>query len=471
MAKRNRSKLGATKDGERRSNRKAGRRSDRRESLGFDPTLLGLGALVLLPPFFFLPGLSDAFRLPKTLLCETLALVSLGLLCLRLGDRSPRELARRLVRLPALHAVLPILVLAVLGLAFTSYPVHVRQALPSLFVGAVSLVGWAWLVDDRERRLLLRLAALPAIALAGLVILQYHGLSTPFEFEGRITERIALTSLAGGAFDLAAYLVLPILVALAAAHGAPTSTWRRLWLGMALVCAYAVVITSTFTAIIALVAGLVVLSLHLLPRRRLGALVAALVVVGVVVSAVGPLAPRVQKKAQAVATGDPNRVLTGRLDGWRAALYMAENHPLTGVGLGAYRPAYGPARHALRLEGVEFYRGQHQAYFVNAHSDPLEALGELGVPGLLAVLWAGALAVRGCRWQLLASSGTHGAGERALLPAGLLALGLMGLVYFPFHLALVAYPWLIFLGGPLSASAPTSPTGDPELPKAGEGAA
>src|SRR3712207_7132617 len=49
------------------------------------------------------------------------------------------------------------------------------------------------------------------------------------------------------------------------------------------------------------------------------------------------------------------RSLTGRLDGWRAALWMVREHPWTGVGHGAYRPEYVPAMNHLLDRGVQMY--------------------------------------------------------------------------------------------------------------------
>ncbi|MCG8461609.1 MAG: O-antigen ligase family protein [Holophagales bacterium] len=275
-----------------------------------------------------------------------------------------------------------------------------------------------------------------------------------------------MTSLAGGAFDLAGYLVLPVLVAAVAAWTSAGRRARIAWIGLAVLGSYTILITATFTAIAALGAGLLVLGAWLLPRRRFLAALAALMLIGLLAASVDPLRPRVEKKLGAVARGEVNKVLTGRLDPWRAALWMAREEPATGVGQGAFRAAFGHARLALVAEGVEFYRGQKQTYFVNAHSDLLEALAEWGVPGLLAVLCAGGLFARGLlrsigKARIEGEGAARGRPEAALAIAAGLALGVMALTYFPFHLALVAYPWLLFASGPLSLGAPPAPSPDP----------
>ncbi len=63
----------------------------------------------------------------------------------------------------------------------------------------------------------------PAALLALLGILQFHDLIHPFGFESQSTERLQLTSLAGGAFDLSGYLLLPALFALRELYRAATA--------------------------------------------------------------------------------------------------------------------------------------------------------------------------------------------------------------------------------------------------------
>ena len=89
-----------------------------------------------------------------------------------------------------------------------------------------------------------------------------------------------------------------------------------------------------------------------------------------------------------MARGDWNSVLTGRLDGWRAAVWMFERHPLAGVGQGAYQPEFVPAKLALLDRGVLFFPALTQVGgFGNAHNEILEAAADWGIPGLLALAW------------------------------------------------------------------------------------
>jgi hypothetical protein len=166
-------------------------------------------AVLLVPPLLLVPTLKEPFRLPKLLASEGLALASLAVLCLALLDRRLPPL-RTLVRHPALLAVVPLLGLAALSLFTTEHPEHVREALWSFAVGAVALVGWSLGLDQRLR--LLPFAVAPALFLAMVGALQFHGFVNRW-FVPSGPERLGLTSLAGSVGDFAAFLVLPALVA------------------------------------------------------------------------------------------------------------------------------------------------------------------------------------------------------------------------------------------------------------------
>ncbi len=131
-------------------------------------------------------------------------------------------------------------------------------------------------------------------------------------------------------------------------------------------------------------------------------------------------------------------MLTGRLDGWRAALWMIREHPWTGVGHGAYRPEYVPAMNELLDRGVQMYPQHLQPVFANAHNEYLEAVADWGLLGVVALAWG--------LWVLVAAlRRARGEDERALAWAGVAALAVLSLVYFPFRIALLAFPALLFL--------------------------
>ena len=417
---------------------------------------LSLWLLFLLVPLAFSRTAHDSFRLPKLLLSECLALMSLFFLAPRLRSVG-RVDWRAFCRQPVVLAVAPILAVASLGLVTSDHPLHVREALVPLWIGAACLVGWSLALSADEHLKLLRGLILPATVLSVSAILQFHGWFTPFEFERNVSERIGLTSFAGGAFDLAAYLVLPCLVVQSSlrADGSTRAegSKRRRWLLAAatLICVYAMVATQTLTALLALAAGSLVLWSTRLPRRRFAAFAASIALAAAVLGiGFAPLRDRLDRKLGSLLEGDVNQVLTGRLDGWRAAVWMLRQEPWTGVGHGAYRAEFGTAKAALWQQGVQFYKSQHRVYFSNAHSDVLEALAEWGLPAVPALLWAGFLVIRGQR-RLAKAARDPGAGDAhngidiELMSAGLVVLTLLASTNFPFRLALVAFPAILFI--------------------------
>jgi O-antigen ligase len=407
-----------------------------------------LWSLVLAAPFVLASMAKESFREPKLLAGEWLVLASLT--CFSWGLR--RVASVRLVdvwRLPAVRLVVPCLVVATAGLAASRHPLQVREALIDLWIGAAALVGWSVALPAPRLERLLRGLLWPVSLMALLGILQYHGLQ-PLALAGlQPGSRLAITSLAGNPGDLAAYLVLPCLVA-------QSSLGRRLragekwtipgvW-GTALALAvslYALLLTQTLAALAAVLIGSLMLWAPRVPRRRAAVFLAGFgLAVALVVAGVPPLRQRVAEKARVLAQGDWNELLTGRLDGWRTAVWMLREHPLTGVGHGAYRTEFSPAKLALLDRGVPFYAGAKEVGFANAHNEFLEAGAEWGIPGLLAL--ASAL------WVLLAVLRRARGEDRALAWAGTAALGILSLVDFPFHIALVAFPALLFLSWALS---------------------
>jgi O-antigen ligase len=406
--------------------------------------MIFLWFLILLPPFLLAQVAKESFREPKLLASEWMALASV--VCLGLGLwRLEQVRLADLWRLPAVRIVLPVLAIATAGLAVSRHPAHTREALADLWIGAVCLVAWSATLPAARIERLLRGMLWPAALLAAIGIGQFHGWWQPLQFFGLTPgSRLAITSYAGNPGDLGAYLVLPVLIAQEALWRRLRSgeSWRRtaVWgtaVALAL-CLYALLLTQTIAAMVAGFAGSVLLWGALLPRRRAAALLAGgIVALVLVIALVPPLRQRVVEKARAAAEMDLNGFLSGRLDGWRTAAWMLRQHPLTGVGHGAYRPEFVPAKLALLDRGVPFFAGQTQVVFANAHDEFLEAGAEWGVPGLVALAWAG--------WVLLTSLRKLPAERRPLACAGTAALALLALAYFPFRVALVAFPYLLFL--------------------------
>jgi O-antigen ligase len=405
-----------------------------------------LWLLVLVMPLVFAPLAKESFRQPKLLAAEWLALASLAGFAWGLS-RVERVGLADLWRPAAVRIVAPMLAVATLGLAFTSHPFHVREALIDLWIGAAALVGWSVALPVSRLERLLRGLLWPAFLLALIGIAQYHGVWQPLRFATlEAGSRLAITSLAGNPGDLAAFLVLPGLVAqdlLRRRTGWGPGTW-----GVALALAvsvYAMLLTQTLAAVAALLAGSLLLWGARMPRRRIALLFAGgAVIMALLVAGVAPLRERVVFKWQEMTRGNWNSVLTGRFDGWRAAVWMLERHPLAGAGQGAYAAEFAPAKLALLDRGVVFFPGLTEgSVFTNAHNDVLEAVAEWGFPGLLALAW-GLWVLLGALRQKTGDTGGEPE-DQALAWAGVAALAVLSLVDFPFRTALVGFPALLFL--------------------------
>ncbi len=410
-------------------------------------TLWPLWLLVVIMPLVFAPSLQNNFRLPKLLVAEVLAALSLVALAFRLRDVSQVDL-RAMLRRPVVWACGGVLLVAGLGLLTSTHPVFVRPALRTLALALVALVVWESAVRLTELRKLFIALTFPAGVLAVLAVLQYHGIYQPFPLEVDANSRLALTSLAGSPFDLATFLVIPILIAQGALARRDLGRSRAGWLVLLGVCLYAVALTQTLSALAAIGFGSILLWMQLVDRRRLiilavtGAVVAAALFAGA-----RPLRQRVIAKVEQVRDGNLNDALTGRLDGWRTAWWMLERRPVVGIGHGAYRAEFAEARLALVARGVRFYRSQQQPFFENPHSDLLAAAvgwGWLGVVALVAGLgFLGRASARA--WRTWRAQGTVGTIDAAVASAALGATLLQTTATFPLHLAMVVYPLLVLI--------------------------
>jgi O-antigen ligase len=254
------------------------------------------------------------------------------------------------------------------------------------------------------------------------------------------------------------------------------------------VCAYAVAVTQTLAALAAVVLGSLILWGMVLfgaeagagagagerpgesgqdeagaPRGRSGAWRPALLLGAILALAVGVVVAVPSLRARAAAKllqarqGSWDEVLTGRLDGWRAALWMFDQHPWAGVGHGAYRVEFAPAKLALLARGTAFSPGQQQN-FVNAHDEILEVAADCGLPGLATLLWGSWVVVAALRRRPPGSLGSPGPADvlgHALAVAGTAALAVLCLVDFPFRIGLLAFPALLFLAWVLRPAAGT----------------
>ena len=407
---------------------------------------LSVWLLVLVPPLLLMPELREAFRLPKLMAAELLGLASLVFLGAAASPRWPDW--RRALQSPAVLLAAPLLLVATLTLVSTDHTARVADSLVSLWIGLGCLVGWSLGFDRRFLERTLHGLVWPALVLAGVGLGQrYFGLEiVPLGLDE--ANRLAMTSLAGNPGDLAAFLVLPgLLVQLRLARARTRTDTRLFWGAVLFLILWALAATASLTPLAALILGTAILWASKLRRRHSWTVVAGalagVVALGVVAVAVVPtLRSRAGSVWESLRAGEVDAFLSGRPDGWKAAFWMVEENPLLGVGHGAYGAEFGEAKLALIDDGVSFFSGHQFPYFSNAHAEPLQVLAEWGLVGIAALLWSVLVFLRRCR-----SPGGGGQADREradLVWSAVAALIPLAILGFPFRVALVAYPWLLF---------------------------
>ena len=321
---------------------------------------------------------------------------------------------------------------------------HFRAAFADFIIAVACLVSWTMAIQAAALWRVLGWTIVPAAIVAVL------GLNRSWGWLGLLdwlpvqapTDRLRLTSTLGNPGDLAALVVLPLLVALNRVARAPRI--ELLALVVAIIALTAVLaVTATLAALAAAGLGMAVLLGFVMRRRgmlnRRAVLGTAILAAGVATAAVmTPLGTRVTDKIGQLARGDVNAFLTGRLDGWRAAMDMLGRRPISGVGHGAFRAEYADTRLALVERGVPMFAEQTNVMMATPHNELLSVAAEQGVPGVLALAWA--------VWRLCrAARRVADDARRAMAWSGLAALAAPALVWFPFHAPTVAWPWLLFI--------------------------
>jgi len=165
-------------------------------------------------------------------------------------------------------------------------------------------------------------------------------------------------------------------------------------------------------------------------KRRWG--LTAAVVLGLVV-VVGVMGDRLSQKLTLMDDS-----IEARLVNWRAAVAMVPEHPVIGTGLGGYQLGNVKKLAELYPEGLPDVTSGSRFY--QAHQDGLQLTVELGIPGLLLVLWLGLVIVKALRLdQGLPLP------ERTGLLIGLLALAVASCFGFPLHIPVTAAALVVVL--------------------------
>lgn len=303
------------------------------------------------------------------------------------------------VKLTSSAALLGVLVLVLVGRQLLSNPpsiVHTQLDIPVLLFAAASVVSLAGLTGNLSVQVVALLKAFGGFAIFFIATQTVRSLSdallvigsiiatglvqavqtlVPFVTEGQATSvdtRATGTLIDANLFAGYLVLVIPLVLALGLAFHHRWATLPTIAATLALTAALAV--TLSRSGWLGLIVGALVLWLLLRERRWRIASVAAAVTAGVLaVGLAGPIAARLGP-----SDSGPMQMLADRSQVWSAAIRIAIDHPVFGVGIDNFQDFY------------PIYSGRDDG-LNHAHNLFLNMAAERGMLGLLAfgvvLLW------------------------------------------------------------------------------------
>lgn len=358
-------------------------------------TIVVVASALLLPLIVQTTG-EDSFRFPKELGLRVFAILiaAVFLVALALGELRlppPREWFR---------SQAAILIAVILGWSVITTITSTNRflSLGSLsWIVAMTIVFGATVYAARRNGLwLVTIAMIPALVNGAVYALQEMEIWNPFPFESRIELHLTRTALVGNPNDVGSYLVAPAMAAFALTIA--DRRRRVMWLVIALLLSGAILMTQTLTAVIALMAGLAVMALVRSPRLGLAAVAIALVSLTVAFLTLPPLRTRLARARAAIAAKDYDDLISARSTAFLAAAQMTRDHPLFGVGPGAFGWNYFDYKMGIETRSPRLAAGGARMFNYGAvHNDHLQVSSETGLPGyalmLAAMILLGSLTV------------------------------------------------------------------------------
>ncbi len=403
-------------------------------------SIVVLGSFVLPLAFFLDP--TDLFRLAKivTLRTEAILLLFAAGAALLLGAPLPR------VRWSDPSMVAPIvalLVFTLLTLTSTNKPLSIAASSSALCSVIVFLATAA--AARRYGVILLAAPLLAAIANAVLIILEESRVWMPFGETKALAHHLQCDALIGNPNEAGCYFAAAALACVA--FGATRSRVAGAIATIAMLAG--LVASQTLTAIIAFAGGAFCLFALVSWRKALRAAAAAALAAALLVIFSSPLRQRAGHVSTSVARGEYNQLFTERFTSFVAAWSMFEQHPLTGVGPGAFAWQYFDAKIAAEERFPSLRHTWNRGVnFGEVHNDYLQSLAEGGAIG--GITMAALLIVLGALSFRPAVSPRARYARTLALPLAVL-WGLLSLAQFPMestvvrglllHLAAICAGW------------------------------
>lgn len=341
-------------------------------------TLVVAGAFLL--PLVFRRDPTEMFRLPKAMFLrgEAILIVAVALAAILAGASIPRLKTRD----PWL--VLPLIALAVFGvLTLTSTkPLLSISALGA--ATATAIVFFATVSAARNGEWLLIAAPLAAAVVnALLVIVEETNLWMPFGVQSNVPHHVQCDALIGNPNEVGGYLGAAALAAMAViASRDPENRWKPRDVLVAAILVAGLFACQTLTSIIAFTAA--ALFMIAITSWRNAIRVAAIAVVAglLIVILVAPFRNRTAHIVDWARNGEYNAIATERFTSFVAAWTMFTDHPLTGVGPGAFAWQYFD----YKIRAEQRFPSLRRVYsrgtnYGEVHNDHLQALAEGGILG------------------------------------------------------------------------------------------
>jgi len=372
---------------------------------------------------------SDHFRLPKELAFRAEAVLLLGLLAWWATAKRRTSTLRRgpefwLAVAIAAWAAVTTLTSTNRALSVDSFITIVAAIVIFLAVSLVAQTTSLVAVD-----VLMAGCCVNAI----VIILQESKIWSPLGTAWGSGTHLASAGLLGNPNDVGTYLVAP---AVAAVVVAMVTERKRRWIYacVAVLLTTGIIASATRTAFVALVAALLVFAVF--RSRRTAVVVLGLVVVAaaIVAETNTTLSREMRQFASAAQHGDMEQLFSERLVPFLAAIDMARDHPLLGVGPGCFRYHFMRYRVGLFGRYPPRWTAGYPMNWGEVHNDHLQVAAETGLPGYALFLAAIAL-FAGRRHGKAATP--HAAFARAVRWPLAAAIAVVAIGQFPLELAAV----------------------------------
>jgi O-antigen ligase len=335
---------------------------------------------VLLIPLYVSPTGADEYRYPKELLFRVEAIILTTLLLLELLFVPRRFQLTKVPRVLLIAVTATITWTAITAFTSTNRALSMQSV---WWLAATSVVFLCTYAQIRRRGDgALWIILIPAVINALVALAQAMDVWHPFPTDAP-PGRMSTVGLLGNPNDLAAFLVLPGIVAIALSFSGRAKSLSAI-AGVTIVAG--ILASVTITAIAALVLGALILVLARKSRAALLLLLVLAVGAAALVVVDGPVHRRLESGRELLANRDFERLSSYRLGSSLVAIEMIRDHPFVGVGPGTFGWNYFEYRLLVADKYADWLGtanplSRSAESFGEAHNDHLETAAESGIPG------------------------------------------------------------------------------------------